>query len=219
MQNICSMTRWSWCAEHWTTTTGSRLVPMDRPLRRTATGSLQKLEDNFRSAQVAKSTADHLAAQLQVEIEALERGGCDQRGCRIAQRPALCESPDNAAKAMDSVRTKLSSGAQSDLDLRRLRQELDDRDEQAAALFESAAVGLQRQGLAYELRTHLTEIRQRTSALETTSKSGIPEKGLFCLTCARSERRARQYRTLLRSLIRCCRERGMLRRHFCCVNW
>jgi hypothetical protein len=75
------------------------------PAATTATGSLQKLEDNFRSAQVAKSTADHLAAQLQVEIEALEREAATQEAPHRATTRALRIA--NAAKAMDSVNIEM----------------------------------------------------------------------------------------------------------------
>jgi signal transduction histidine kinase len=76
---------------------------------------------------------------------------------------------------MHNVQTKLSDGAQAGANLVRLRREFDEKDEQTIALFESAAVGLSARGLAHELRTHLTEIRQRTSAIEKTTKGGAGE--------------------------------------------
>jgi signal transduction histidine kinase len=72
--------------------------------------------------------------------------------------------------AMHNVQSKLSVGAQASLNLVRLRQEFDERDEQTVALLESAAVGLSARGLAHEVRTHLSEIRQRSSAIERATK-------------------------------------------------
>ena len=71
---------------------------------------------------------------------------------------------------MEVVRSKLTSGQLPDFDLIRLRQEFDIRSEQTMSLLESAAVGLSARGLAHELRTHLTEIRQRTSVIEKLAK-------------------------------------------------
>jgi signal transduction histidine kinase len=76
---------------------------------------------------------------------------------------------------MHNVQSKLSVGARAGLNLIRLKQEFDERDELTIALFESAAVGLSARGLAHELRTHLSEIRQRTSAIEQTTKKNTPE--------------------------------------------
>jgi signal transduction histidine kinase len=56
-----------------------------------------------------------------------------------------------------------------------LKQTFDERDEQSRALFESAAVGLSARGLAHEVRTHLSEIRQRTAVIEKASKSNKAE--------------------------------------------
>ena len=76
-----------------------------------------------------------------------------------------------AVKAIREVNSALPSAGNPEFDLRRIQQELDERDEQAVALLEGAAVGLSARGIAHELRTHLTEIRQRAAALEKAAKS------------------------------------------------
>jgi len=135
----------------------------------TIAGSFQALEDSIASAEDARVEADRIAQDLKERI------------ARLEQHAAKGYSPDNTANetiklassamiAMDNVRAKLSAGAQSGQNLVRLKQEFEERDEQLIALFESAAVGLSARGLAHELRTHLTEIRQRTSIIEKSAK-------------------------------------------------
>ncbi|RJT32598.1 hypothetical protein D3227_26635 [Mesorhizobium waimense] len=145
--------------------------PEGSPVAQTVAGSFEVLESGFQSAEDARTEADRMSFELQTEIERLEReasadgssGGSTARALKLA---------NTAIVAMDTVRKKLSTGTHSGLNLERLKLELEDRDEQAVALFESAAVGLSARGLAHELRTHLTEIRQRTSAIEQATKSG-----------------------------------------------
>jgi signal transduction histidine kinase len=139
----------------------------------TVAGSLQVVEENLQSAHDAKAVADSLAEELQAEIESLERDANSQAVPHHPTTRAL-QLANRTVRAMENVRTKLATSTYPDLDLRRLKQEFEDRDEQAVALFESAAVGLSARGLTHELRTHLTEIRQRTSALEQSSRKGAP---------------------------------------------
>lgn len=145
--------------------------PEGSPVPQTVEGSFDELESGVQSAQAAREEAERISRELQAELERLEReaasngssGGSAEEALRLA---------NSAVAAMEDVRSKLSAGAQSGLNLTRLRQEFDERDEQMVALFESAAVGLSARGLAHELRTHLTEIRQRTSAIEKSTKGG-----------------------------------------------
>lgn len=146
-----------------------QIGPQGAPVAPTLAGSLQVVEENLQSAYDARAVADQVAAELQTEIELLERDA-NSRGTTTNSTSRALQLANRAVRAMDSVRTKLTTDSKPDLDLRRLKQELDDRDEQALALFESAAVGLSARGLAHELRTHLTEIRQRTLALEQALK-------------------------------------------------
>jgi signal transduction histidine kinase len=137
-------------------------------------GSFGVVESGLQSAEDARAEAARIAQELQIDLEQLERdaaidgphGEAAGRAFNVASR---------AVTAMQSVQTKLTTGARATANLVRLRQEFDERDEQTVALFESAAVGLSARGLAHELRTHLTEIRQRASAIEQASKGTSSE--------------------------------------------
>ncbi|MBN9065311.1 MAG: HAMP domain-containing histidine kinase, partial [Rhizobiales bacterium] len=122
-----------------------------------------------------RDDAARIARELQEQIEQLEREAGQLPGGGSAAK--ALQLANNAVLAMDIVRSKLTEGAQSGANLIRLRQEFEDRDEQMVALFESAAVGLSARGLAHELRTHLTEIRQRTAAIEKMADGA--DKGLL----------------------------------------
>lgn len=135
----------------------------------TVTGSFDQLESDVQSVEAARHDADRIARELQAEIKLLESEATEE-GDQGGSTGKALQLANNAVIAMDNVRSKLSAGVQSGLNLTRLRQEFDDRDEQMIALFESAAVGLSARGLAHELRTHLTEIRQRTSSIEKATK-------------------------------------------------
>ncbi len=129
------------------------------------------LESGIKSTEHARDDAGRIAAELQADLDRLERevavGGANAEAAGRALIVA-----NRAVAAMHSVQIKLTDGARAGANLVRLRQEFDEKDEQTIALFESAAVGLSARGLAHELRTHLTEIRQRTSAIEQASKAG-----------------------------------------------
>jgi signal transduction histidine kinase len=145
--------------------------PEGSPVPPTVAGSFQALESGFASAEAARSEADSIAKDLQEQIQLLEREAAVEGPLGPAATQAL-RLANNAVIAMDTVRSKLSAGSQSGANLVRLRQEFEERDDQLVALFESAAVGLSARGLAHELRTHLTEIRQRASAIEQATKGG-----------------------------------------------
>ncbi len=148
--------------------------PGRAPVARTTEGSLQNIEDNLRSAREAKETADRIATELQQEIDSIEREAAQGKGSHSQPAARALKLANNAVRAVNSVKAKLSTDTHPELDLRRLQHEFDERSEQAAALLESAAVGLSARGLVHELRTHLTEIRQRASALEKETKGKTP---------------------------------------------
>jgi len=133
--------------------------------------AFEVLESGIKSTVSARDDAGRIAAELQADLVRLEReataGGASAEAAGLALNVA-----NRAVAAMQSVQIKLSDGARVGANLDRLRQEFDEKDEQTIALFESAAVGLSARGLAHELRTHLTEIRQRTSAIEQIAKTG-----------------------------------------------
>jgi signal transduction histidine kinase len=132
-------------------------------------GSFQAVETGLKSAQDAHDEAARIAGELQADLEGLERDAAAGVPGPEAAGRALSVA-NRAVAAMHRVQTKLVDGAQAGANLVRLRQEFDERDEQTIALFESAAVGLSARGLAHELRTHLSEIRQRASAIEKMAK-------------------------------------------------
>lgn len=136
--------------------------------------AFQELESGIKSTEFARADASRIAAQLQTDLDRLEREAA--KGEVNAEAAGLALNVANrAVAAMHSVQAKLADGARTSANLVRLRQEFDEKDEQTIALFESAAVGLSARGLAHELRTHLTEIRQRTSAIEKIAKTGSNE--------------------------------------------
>ncbi|TAM83234.1 MAG: sensor histidine kinase [Candidimonas sp.] len=132
------------------------------------------LESGIKSTEGARADAARIAAQLQADLDRLEHeattGGVNTETANLALNVA-----SRAVTAMHSVQAKLTDGARASANLIRLRQEFDEKDERTIALLESAAVGLSARGLAHELRTHLTEIRQRTSAIEKVAKIGTSE--------------------------------------------
>lgn len=136
--------------------------------------SFRVIESEIKSAEDARLEAERITRELQVEIEQFEHEAEDSGAAGTSTARAL-EVANNAVTAIETVRSKLTGSAQSGIDLQRLQQEFEERDEQMIALFESAAVGLSARGLAHEMRTHLTEIRQRTSAIERAIKKKVGE--------------------------------------------
>ena len=146
----------------------------DGPKAPTVGSSFRALESGLQLAEEARSEAERIAETLQTDIERLER----QSGIGQLSGASAQEALNLAHTAMTAVRTmqaKLSTGSRSGVNLIRLKQTFDERDEQTRALFESAAVGLSARGLAHEVRTHLSEIRQRTAVIEKASKENKAE--------------------------------------------
>lgn len=137
-------------------------------------GSFKAVETGLKSAEDARTEAVRITNELQADIARLEQEAATSGPGALAASRALSVA-NRAVAAMHNVQTRLVDGAQAGANLVRLRQEFDEKDEQTIALFESAAVGLSARGLAHELRTHLTEIRQRTSAIEQATKGGASE--------------------------------------------
>lgn len=136
--------------------------------------AFQSLESGIKSTEAARADTARIAAELQADLDRLEREA--STGDANAKAFGRAFNVANlAVAAMHSVQTRLTDGAHAAANLVRLRQELDEKNEQAIALLESAAVGLSARGLAHEFRTHLTEIRQRISAIEQVAKTGTSE--------------------------------------------
>ncbi|MDG4670984.1 sensor histidine kinase [Shinella sp. 838] len=136
--------------------------------------AFEALESGIKSTEHARDDAERIAAELQADLDRLEREAAAGITNSEAAGKAL-NVANRAVAAMQSVQIKLTAGARAGANLVRLRQEFDEKDEQTIALFESAAVGLSARGLAHELRTHLTEIRQRSSAIDQIAKAGASE--------------------------------------------
>jgi signal transduction histidine kinase len=146
-----------------------KVLPKGAPTATTPEGSFRVVEENLRSAREAREEADNIATVLKSEIskfekdEATDKSGATSRALKMAS---------NAVRAMEVVRSKLEHGTLPAYDLIRLKQDFEIRSEQMVSLLESAAVGLSARGLAHELRTHLTEIRQNVSSIEKLAKKG-----------------------------------------------
>lgn len=145
------------------------LAADDAPGSISVGSSFHALETGLKSTEDARADVSRIAGELQADIERLERHAATASPGSDSAEQAL-NVANRAIAAMHSVQAKLSSGARAGANLIRLRQEFEERDEQTVALFESAAVGLSARGLAHELRTHLTEIKQQTSSIEQASK-------------------------------------------------
>ena len=142
----------------------------DAPAPPTVGSSFQMLESGLQLTEEARTEAEQLAAKLKVDIDRLEQDTASDLVSSASTQQAL-ELANSAMTAVRTMQAKLSTGSRAGINLLRLRQTFDERDEQTRALFESAAVGLSARGLAHEVRTHLTEIRQRTAVIEKASKN------------------------------------------------
>lgn len=131
--------------------------------------SFGDLEASLRAAKDTRDAAEKISADLDERIRKLER---DAKGAPAEKTVAKAmQLATHAVKAIRDASSALPSGGGSEIDLRRIQHELTDRNEQAIALLEGAAVGLSARGIAHELRTHLTEIRHRAASLEKSAKS------------------------------------------------
>jgi signal transduction histidine kinase len=137
-------------------------------------GRFTAVESGLKAAEDARAEATRITGELEADLKSLERDATTGGAAADTAVRALSMA-NRAVAAMHSVQSKLTDGAAAGANLVRLRQEFDEKDEQTIALFESAAVGLSARGLAHELRTHLTEIRQRASAIEKTAKGSTGE--------------------------------------------
>lgn len=151
-------------------------VSPDQPSEgRTVVGSFHALETGLKSTEDARAEASRIADELQGDLERLERDAGAVSGTASEAVGRALSAANRAVAALHRVQTKLPDGARAGVNLIRIRQEFDEKDEQTIALLESAAVGLSARGLAHELRTHLTEIRQRASSIESVVRAKASE--------------------------------------------
>ena len=139
----------------------------------TVQGKFRTLASGFDETAAAGAHAARIARKLEDGIQRLEQEAAGSASGDSTVAQAL-ELANNAVTEIEVVRSKLSSAVKTSDELSLLRRAFDDQDERVLALFESAAVGLSARGLAHELRTHLTEIRQRVSAIERATKAKVP---------------------------------------------
>ncbi len=149
----------------------------------TATDPIDDVETSLRAASDIRDFAKQTASTLQADLAGIEAeiNGAKPSEATTAQALRFATS---AMAAIEMVRDKLAPAELNADALSRLRGEIDDRGDQLISLFESAAVGLSARGLAHELRTHLTEIRQRTSAIQQLSKNQGNETSVLPLVRA-----------------------------------
>lgn len=126
------------------------------------------VEASIAAARNAQETAQRSAKQLAEALSHLEKDGA---GSPIAATAAMKIARD-AVTSMSALGESLSRRPDAFAALRRAEAEKESVSEQSMALFESAAVGLSARGLAHELRTHITEIRQKMSAILNLAKKG-----------------------------------------------
>lgn len=143
-------------------------IPKTASVAATTEGSMQVVEDNLRSAREAKATALVVVTELQKEIDDIAKSPGDAASQKATSK--AISVANSAIKAIQNVTKNLADGAFPEEDLKRIRSEFEEGSERAKYLLESAAVGLSARGLAHELRTHITEIKQRTTALERIGK-------------------------------------------------
>lgn len=148
----------------------------DQP--QSTSSSLRLVERSVQSTQAAKEAAVHAVSTLLKDIQSIERDVSGGSSDVDAARRAV-DVAKNAVSAISSVQQKLESKPVASAAVSHLRRELDESKEQMAALYESAAVGLSARGLAHELRTHLTEIRQRAGALQKAVKAGVFDEAML----------------------------------------
>lgn len=144
---------------------------------------IDDVESSLKAASDIREFAEKTASTLQADLAGFEAeiNGAEPFDTTAAQALRFAT---NAVTAIEMVRDKLAPAALNAGALSRLRGEIDDRGDQLISLFESAAVGLSARGLAHELRTHLTEIRQRTSAIQQLSKNQGNEASVLPLVRA-----------------------------------
>jgi signal transduction histidine kinase len=126
----------------------------------TVEGALATVGDRIARAQAMSSHVSRATARLSAALGDLE-GSDISVDDRFRALNAARNAVDDLGKAREDV-----DPIENSIDLlRHVRREVEEGRERAAALLESAAVGLAARGLTHELRTHLGEIQQRTTAL------------------------------------------------------
>ncbi|WP_331302810.1 sensor histidine kinase [Methylobacterium oryzae] len=139
---------------------------------------LAAVERNLQTTEDARSLLGRRLGELQDGFEVLERAGASPADASSARTQAMKLAGD-AIVAIEDARRTLEAAPPAELTLRRIQEKVEAGEEQAVALFESAAVGLSARGLAHELRTHLSEIRRRATAIQNVAKGDGTETAVM----------------------------------------
>lgn len=148
-----------------------RLKQQDSPGSSTPKAPLEAVEKSLEAARKVQEDAQNATARLGAALEQVEKMGQGSAVSGSATSAALKVARD-AVNSMEALNQQLARRPDGLAALRRAEQEKDDASEQSIGLFESAAVGLSARGLAHELRTHITEIRQKVTAVLQLVKQG-----------------------------------------------
>jgi signal transduction histidine kinase len=125
------------------------------------------LQETRRVQERAQSASAKLSAALDEVEQSVQRTGVTD-----VTRSAALAIAREAVTSMEVLNSQLALRPDGLAALRRAEADKDDLSERSIALFESAAVGLSARGLAHELRTHITEVRQKVTAILQLIKQG-----------------------------------------------
>ena len=150
-------------------------LTVDHEAPRTADDSVTVIRASLNTASDAKADAERAVAELRNGLQVMQQEAEATGRTELPMIETLAKV-GRAVSALTGIQRKLEARPKGEAALKQLTFELSSKNEQVAALFESAALGLSARGLAHELRTHLVEIRRQTAQLRTASKKGLTER-------------------------------------------
>lgn len=142
---------------------------------KTAAGSLKQVELAAQKGREAKSAVDQAAVLIAGNLQKLKTQTTLAHASSAEYEKTTdqaLELVEQAVSAISTVQQKLDTKQIESSAIHHLKHELQSNKEQISALLESAAVGLSARGLSHELRTHLSEIKSRASAIQKQIKDG-----------------------------------------------
>lgn len=135
------------------------------------------MERSVEKASAAREAVARTSVKLGGRLDQLA-GQLVRDGSAATAKAAMQLAADALKVLSEAQQNLVDSSATSDA-VKLLRHEQDQAAERSMALFESAAVGLSARGLAHELRTHLTDLRQRITALLKLAKENGSEQSVL----------------------------------------
>ncbi|WP_208509545.1 sensor histidine kinase [Variovorax paradoxus] len=140
------------------------------------TDPIQFVEDSVAASDAAQAAAKKAADELTAELKALEAHPNSSASPRTTKALAIARK---ALMAVTQSQTSIPTRQSLRAAIERVRDEREESQDQLLALYESAAVGLSARGLAHELRTHVSDMRQRMTAMVQAAKAeALDEKML-----------------------------------------